>query len=435
MSIPVASRTQTQSSSECTAKEETNDGNGTCRPSNNLKPPDGGWRAWSVVGGAWCASFCSFGWINSIGEFQRYYQADLLHEYSPSQISWIPSLQVFFMMGMGPLVGILYDRFGPRYLLLGGTILHVFGLLMLSISKTYAQILLSQGVCSAIGVSAILQPSLNVIPGWFDRRRGTAFGILATGSSVGGVIFSLVVNRLSARLGFGWAIRVCALLILFLMAISSLTIKAMQLRNPRPFSIKRFYAPLTEIRFLHLFIGLFLFTFGFYIPMNYIAAEATFGGAPAHWATYLVPILNATSLCGRIGSGLVSDKIGKYNVFIIVCYLTSIFSLGLWTATKTAGTRIAFTTLFGLFSGAYVTLLPALVHQISPAPEIGLRLGLVYLGCSVGGLTTNPIAGILLESKIGWLGAKIFAGLMCFFGTSFVLAARWSQSKRLAAAI
>ena len=31
-----------------------------------LTPPDGGFSAWLVVVGAWCASFCGFGWVNSI---------------------------------------------------------------------------------------------------------------------------------------------------------------------------------------------------------------------------------------------------------------------------------------------------------------------------------------------------------------------------------
>ncbi len=29
--------------------------------------PDGGAVAWLVVFGAWCTSFCSFGWLNSMG--------------------------------------------------------------------------------------------------------------------------------------------------------------------------------------------------------------------------------------------------------------------------------------------------------------------------------------------------------------------------------
>lgn len=60
--------------------------------------PDGGFQAWSVVVGVWCAAFASFGWLTSIGVFQEYYQNVLLKE-SPSTTSWIPSLQVFFMLG------------------------------------------------------------------------------------------------------------------------------------------------------------------------------------------------------------------------------------------------------------------------------------------------------------------------------------------------
>jgi MFS family permease len=123
-------------------------------------PPDGG-VAWLVVLGAWCASFCSFGWINSVGAFQEYYQNELLPNYSPSTISWIPSLQIFFMMAMGPIVGKIYDSYGPRYLLFGGSLLHVFGLMMASLATKYYQILLSQGVCSAIGVAAIFQAGKN----------------------------------------------------------------------------------------------------------------------------------------------------------------------------------------------------------------------------------------------------------------------------------
>jgi predicted MFS family arabinose efflux permease len=62
------------------------------------------------------------------------------------------------MMGMGPIIGALYDNFGPRWLILIGSLLHVFGIMMTSLASKYWQILLAQGVCSAIGVSAIFQP-------------------------------------------------------------------------------------------------------------------------------------------------------------------------------------------------------------------------------------------------------------------------------------
>jgi hypothetical protein len=120
--------------------------------------PDGGLAAWLVILGVWCCSFCSYGWMNSIGIFQEYYQDHLLRGYSASTISWIPSLEVFLMTAMGPFVGLIYDRYGPRWLILVGSILHVFGLMMASLGTKYYQLLLAQGVCSALGVSMIFQP-------------------------------------------------------------------------------------------------------------------------------------------------------------------------------------------------------------------------------------------------------------------------------------
>jgi MFS family permease len=90
--------------------------------------------------------------------FQQYYESDILSGYSPSTISWIPSLQIFFMMGMGPFVGEIYDHFGPKWLILIGSIMHVFGVMMTSLGTEYYQILLAQGLCSALGASAIFQP-------------------------------------------------------------------------------------------------------------------------------------------------------------------------------------------------------------------------------------------------------------------------------------
>jgi MFS family permease len=80
--------------------------------------------------------------------------------------------------------------------------------------------------------------------------------------------------------------------------------------------------------------------------------------------------------------------------------------------------------LFGIFSGAYISLMAALVAQISPLEEVGYRNGLTFLFSSVGGLTTSPIAGAILEGPSGWAGLKIFAGVFMLAGTSSILAAR-----------
>jgi hypothetical protein len=78
----------------------------------------------------------------------------------------IDAVIVLANFSQGPFVGALYDNYGPRWLLIGGSFLHVFGIMMTSLGTDYYQILLAQGVCSGLGVSAIFQPcmSLGICP-------------------------------------------------------------------------------------------------------------------------------------------------------------------------------------------------------------------------------------------------------------------------------
>lgn len=203
-------------------------------PWHPMKNPDGGRKAWLAVVGSFCTMsarpfqpqyrfsnlglrFVSFGWISSIGVFQAYYQTHQLSTYSPSTIAWIPSLETFMMFAGGPIMGKIFDNYGVQPLLLTGTFFHVFGLMMTSLSSEYYQFILAQGICSPLGASMIFYPGMSVIPTWFFKRRAFAFGIIAAGSSIGGIILPIMIQRLLPQVGFGWAMRICAFLILFLL--------------------------------------------------------------------------------------------------------------------------------------------------------------------------------------------------------------------------
>ena len=162
----------------------------------------------------------------------------------------------------GSWVGRLYDNYGPRYIILVchpllcsrtvsnrvkiGSFLHVFGLMMASISTEYYQFLLSQAVCSSIGASMVFYPAFSAIVTWFYKKRALAIGIAASGSSLGGVIFPIMVQRLVVEVGFGWTMRICAFLILGLLVITNLFIKSRIPPHPKPVKLMDFVRPLTE---------------------------------------------------------------------------------------------------------------------------------------------------------------------------------------------
>ncbi|PWY71133.1 monocarboxylate transporter [Aspergillus sclerotioniger CBS 115572] len=392
-------------------------------------PPDGGLAAWSVVVGAWCSLFCSFGWINSIGIFQTYYETTLLEGYSTSTIAWIPSLEVFFMFFMGPIVGTLSDRLGARIVIIAGAFLHVFGLMMASVSTEYYQILLSQGVCSAMGLCAIFQPSMSSIPSWFDQKRGAAYGIVASGSSVGGIVFPIMVSRLIDQVGYGWAMRIAAFLILGLLVVMCLTVRTRTPPSKQQMDKEALLRPYRDVRMMFLVSGFVLLTFGVFIPVDYLETSALADGMSADLAQYLLAMLNAGSLFGRMGAGAFSDKVGPYNIFVVVCTITGILVLALWIpATSNAG-NIVFGILFGITSGAYFSLSAALVAKIAPLREIGYWTGVLFLFASIGGLTTNPIAGAILQHDNGsYVGMKVYSGVFLLAGSVFVLMTRVRQT-------
>ena len=107
------------------------------------------------------------------------------------------------MFFLGPIVGKYYDSYGSRVILLLGTFLHVFGLMMVSISSKYWHFIICQGIVSATGASLIFYPALGDVSTWFFKRRAFALGVMASGSSMGGVILPIMIERLLPRVGFG----------------------------------------------------------------------------------------------------------------------------------------------------------------------------------------------------------------------------------------
>ncbi|KAF4629096.1 hypothetical protein G7Y89_g9054 [Cudoniella acicularis] len=388
-------------------------------------PPDGGFNAWLVVFGAWCGFFVTFGWMNSVGVFQEYYQQNQLSSYSSSTIAWIPSTEIFMLSGGGVVFGKIFDSFGPRYLLLVGSFLHVFGLMMTSLSSQYYQFFLAQSVCSAAGASAVFYASMNSVSTWFLKRRATALGIVASGSSLGGVILPIMVNRLIPKIGFAWTIRAVAFIILGLLLITNLTTKSRVTHSRKPFTVMEFIIPLKEPAFLLVALASFFFFFGTYLPFNFLILQGQSEGMSKDLSNYLVPILNAASLFGRIIPGIIADKIGRFNTMILTTVCSSILVLALWLPSRGNVPILIFSGFYGFFSGAFVSLGPAVIGQISEIKQIGVRTSTVYAFVSIAALTGSPIAGALVSRKDGQFQyLQIFCGVTMVVGAALFVAAR-----------
>jgi hypothetical protein len=102
--------------------------------------PDGGTVAWLQVLGGFFVIFNTWGIFNSYGAFQGYYLDNLLKGESASNISWIGSFQGFLLLMVGAFTGPIFDMGYFRSLLIAGSFMVVFGMMMTSIATKYWEV-------------------------------------------------------------------------------------------------------------------------------------------------------------------------------------------------------------------------------------------------------------------------------------------------------
>ncbi|KAK1493243.1 riboflavin transporter MCH5 [Colletotrichum tamarilloi] len=391
--------------------------------------PEGGRQALIVLFGAWCVLFCTFGLGNSIGVFQTYYVTDALREYSSSTISWITSFMQWTLNFMPIVWGFAFDKWGPRWLLICGSITYVFGIMMVSLGSEYFHFFLAQSIVCPIGASAVTSASMSCLVTWFHRRRATAFGIMMSGSSVGGVILPIMIPRMIESVGFPWAMRAVGFMFLSLLAIACFTVRSRLAPQTKPVDMKEYFRGIREPTMMSTVFGLFLVFWGLFVPYAFVILQAKAQGMDDGLVIYLLPIMHAVGLIGRVIPGLVADKIGRYNIMIILATLTGIACLALWIPIKSNAGILVFTAAFGFLSSGLTSIGPTLIAQISDIREIGARTGTAFAFQSFGALTGSPIASAIVDARGGdYLGLQLFCGFSILASAGVFASARYVQA-------
>lgn len=391
--------------------------------------PDGGMTAWLTVLGCFLAFFASFGFVTGFGVFQAYYEA-VLPTYSSDDISWIGSFQLWCITGMAIPSVILSAHVGPHVTLAIGTFLTVvrtcmqawlclslkffvplplqFGVMMASISKQYYQFLLSHGVCTGLGIGLTFMPIVGLPNQWFSTKRGLAVGLALGGSSVGGVIWPVIINQMINYdgVGYPWTMRTIGFLQLATMAASIALIRSNVPRN-KAVKLSSFHKPLTmavkSVGVVLFAFALLLHFFGIYIPYFYASIYAQSLGASSYTSFWVSAVLNAATFFGRFVMGSLSDKIGHGNALLISVFVSAVLGFA-WQGVSSNAGIFVWVVFYGWFSGASVSLQSPAIVPLVPEPKLRLMGPYIAILCqfsSFGSLGGSPIAGRLLRNRVG----------------------------------
>lgn len=364
--------------------------------------------------------------------YQTYYQLSLLSDHDASEISWIGTFQAFLLVSFSLVAGPIFDRGHFRILLVLGTFLTVFGIMMNSISNNYWQVFLSQGLCIGLGTGCLFLPSVAIVATYFTTKRALAIGIVASGGSFGSVIYPIVFHRLQPRIGFPWATRVLGFIALGTLLVSILVLRT---RLPPPEETRAIFDPQAFKNFPFIFFstGLFLAFAGLYIPIFYIILIAEVRvHADDNISFYLLPILNAASVLGRIIPGLLADRYGSLEL-VILCTLAAAIIAYIGVVIKSLASLIIFAIIYGFLSGAVVSLPAAVIASLAPSVQlVGTWMGMSFFFAALGILIGTPIAGSIIDVKKNQFGSGfIFSGsLVMAAGALFVMTKGWKIAEK-----
>ena len=435
--------------------------------------PEGGFKAWSVVLGAWCAMIPSMGLLNSLGTLHAWTSLHQLKDYSESSIGWIFGAYGFFLYVAGaqagksffscPLLrimltrsnptGPIFDAYGPTYVIIPGSVGIVVSLICFSFSEgklpcpflqcrsklsnpEYYQIFLSFSVLGGLSACTLFTPAISAVGHWFNVRRAYATGIACTAGGIGGVIFPLIILFAAPRIGFPWAIRIIALISVIMCTAACVLLRPRLPRNLKAGGAVDFRA-LKDINYAATTVAVFLVEFAVFIPMTYIASYAVHVGIESQLSYLMSVFLNVGAIPGRFLPGLLADRLGRFNVMVLTSIVCAILTLSLWFLSgDNENAIIAYSVLFGFWSGAAISLTPVCISQVCATEDYGKRNGTTFTVSSIGTLTGIPIAGAIQQRDGGDYGGLIIFGGVMYLAAAFafviarVVCRGWSLKTR-----
>jgi len=321
---------------------------------------------------------------------------------------------VGFALG-GVLMGRLADRVGVMIPVLGGAVAISLGYVAASQSTSLWQFVLAQGLLiGLLGSSTTFGPLLADISHWFDRNRGVAIAICASGNYLAGTIWPPLLQMAIER--FGW--RDAYLTIGILCAVTMIPL-CFTLRRRTMVSTATTAAnssggaPASGAALQGLLVfAAFACCVAMAMPQVHIVAYCGDLGYGVARGAEMLSLMLGFGVISRIASGWISDRIGGAMTLLIgsgLQCLTLIFYIPFDGLTS----LYVVSALFGLSQGGIVPSYAMIIREHFPASEAGGRVGLAIMATIVG------------MAVGGWMSGAIF-DLTSSYRAAFVNGVLWN---------
>ena len=301
------------------------------------------------------------------------------------------------------VMGRLSDRFGIIVPIVIGAIALGFGYAAAAFAVSLWQYTLAQGVLIGAGSSATFAPLLAHTSLWFDRRRGIAVAVFASGNYLAGTLWPPVVQHFIETVGwrdtyFG----------IGLFCLASMLPLALFLRRPPPVALHEAKHAATLPHAMHalglsnralqtlLVIAGLSCCVAMSMPQVHLVAYCSdLGYGPARGAQMLSLML-ACGIISRLTFGFICDRVGGLRTLLLSSGLQGL-ALLLFLPFNGLVSLYVISALFGLFQGGIVPSYAIIVREFFSPSEAGTRVGIVITATLFGMALGGWMSGVIYD--------------------------------------
>lgn len=377
------------------------------------------------------SSFLLLGIVGMITSTYSVLAIPLSNEFAPSRMVLMLAITVLAVVSgiLAPFVGSLMDRVSLRQLMMLGSVLLCAGYTALSWATSFTQVLIIFGLFMAPANVLFGPMAVTVLLSrWFVKRRGTAMGIAIAGISMGGIVYSPLIQWLLDNYEWRTAMRLLAAGVLALtFAATAMVVNFPKDRGLFPDGgtsdpeavakgenavITSTKAILANPTFWWISLLFAIVLSGMKGAIANIVPLAIDQGISATDAAFLISIFSACGLVSKFFFAALADKMGP-KIFTMVAFAG--FSAGMaCLAQATSGYgMIAFGMgMIGMFGGLVVPLQSLIVPQVFGRGSVGKAMGLMSTVSLAASFATPPVFGLMHDLTGSYSGISILFAVL-----------------------
>lgn len=339
----------------------------------------------------------------------------------------------------GIFMGRLVDRIGVMLPVIGGALSLSLGYILAAQATSLWQFTLIQAVLIAmLGASTTFAPLVADTSLWFQRRRGIAVAICASGNYFAGVLWPPLLQHLIETVGWRLAHIWVGIICLVVMLPLSLMLRrappdeAVATEAGRMLRFGVAGLPPFAVQALLVIAGLTC-CIAMSMPQVHIVAYcADLGYGPAQGAAMLSLMLGF-GVVSRLASGFIADRIGGFATVLMGTMLQAV-ALVMYLGFNGLSSLYVVSALFGLFQGGIVPSYALVVREIFPAKEAASRISAVLMATIAGMAIGGWMSGAIFDLTGSYRAAFLNGIAWNFVNIGIVVLLMYARRRRLVTA-